>query len=120
MYNNNYWVNGTRDDYDPENLPDSVGTVLTSDSLTSQVYTYLVDENAHTFSLVSSYDVPYSSIVSNVTPCGDNYAVNSGTAQVFGEYDADGNLIRQFSYDCDLQTYRVMKDSFETFWFSFS
>ena len=120
MYNNNYWVNGTRDDYDPENLPDSVGTVLTSDSLTSQVYTYLVDENAHTFSLVSSYDVPYSSIVSNVTPCGDNYVVNSGTAQVFGEYDADGNLIRQFSYDCDLQTYRVMKDSFETFWFSFS
>lgn len=117
MYNNNYWENGTRDGYTPK-LSESVGTALTSSTLTSQVYLYLVDENARSFSLVNSFDVPYSSIVSNVTPSKDNYVVNSGTSKVFGEYDADGNLIREFSYDCDLQTYRVMKNDFYGFWFS--
>ena len=118
MFDNNYWVNGTRDDYEIEDLPDSVGTVLASDSLKSHVYVYLVDEGEKTFGLVHSFDVPYSSIVSNVTPCGDNLVVNSGTANVFGEYDMDGGLIRQFSYECELQTYRVMKDDFEGFWFA--
>ncbi len=118
MYNNNYWVNGTRDDYEIEDLPDSVGTVLASDSLKSQVYVYLVDEGEHTFRLVHSFDVPYSSIVSNVTPSGENLVINSGTANVFGEYDIQGGLIRQFSYECELQTYRVMKDDFDSFWFA--
>ena len=52
-----------------------------------------------------------------MTPCGDNLVVNSGTANVFGEYDVNGGLIRQFSYTCELQTYRVMKDDFASFWF---
>ena len=81
------------------------------------MYVYLVDEGEKTFSLVHAFDVPYSSIVSNVTPCGDNLVVNSGTANVFGEYDVNGGLIRQFSYTCELQTYRVMKDDFAGFWF---
>ena len=117
MFDNNYWVNGTRDDYEIEDLPEEVGTVLASDSLKSHVYVYLVDEGEKTFSLVHAFDVPYSSIVSNVTPCGDNLVVNSGTANVFGEYDVNGGLIRQFSYTCELQTYRVMKDDFAGFWF---
>lgn len=117
MYDNNYWVNGTRDSYTIEDLPESVGTVLASNSLNSHVYTYLVDENAGTFSLVDSFDVPYSSIVSNVTTSGENRVVNSGTANVFGEYDSEGALIRQFSYDCELQTYRVMKEDFVGFWY---
>lgn len=117
MYNNNYWVNGTRDSYTIEDLPETVGTVLTSNSLNSYVYTYLVDENAGTFTLVDWYAVPYSSIVSNVTPSGENEVVNSGTSNVYGEYDAQGNLIRQFSYDCELQTYRVMKEDFVGFWY---
>ena len=117
MFDNNYWVNGTRDDYEIEDLPEEVGTVLASDSLKSHVYVYLVDEGEKIFSLVHAFDVPYSSIVSNVTPCGDNLVVNSGTANVFGEYDVNGGLIRQFSYTCELQTYRVMKDDFAGFWF---
>ena len=44
MFDNNYWVNGTRDDYEIEDLPEEVGTVLASDSLKSHVYVYLVDE----------------------------------------------------------------------------
>ena len=118
MFDNNYWVNGTRDDYEIKDLPESVGTGLLSDSLHSNVYIYLVDENAKTFSLEESFEVPYSSIVSNVSPTGDNYVINSGTAKVFGEYDKDGKLIQQFSYECELQTYRVNKETFENFWFA--
>lgn len=117
MFDNNYWVNGTRDDYTIEDLPEDVGTVLLSDSLHSHVYFYLVDSKEKTFTLEKSFDVPYSSIVSNVTPVGDNYVVNSGTAKVFGEYDQEGNLIQQFSYECELHTYRVTKESFADFWF---
>ncbi len=118
LYDNNYWVNGTRDDYSIEDLPDSVGTGLISNSLHSNFYLYLVDENEKTFSLADSFEVPYSSIVSNVTPSGENYVINSGTAKVFGEYDKEGKLIQQFSYECELHTYRVMKETFENFWFA--
>ena len=67
---------------------------------------------------MDSFDVPYSSIVSNVTPVGDNYVVNSGCSMVFGEYTQDGTLIREYSYECTLQTYRVMKGDFIGFWFA--
>ena len=63
--------------------------------------------------------MPYSSIVSNVThaPASDNYVVNSGVANVYGEYDADGTLIREYAYECTLQGYRTFKDDFIGFWY---
>ena len=117
LFDNNYWSLSTRDSYEPD-LPDSVGTALLDDSKYSHVYFYLVDENARTYELVDSFDVPYSSIVSNVTPVGDNYVVNSGCSMVFGEYTQDGTLIREYSYECTLQTDRVMKGDFIGFWFA--
>lgn len=35
--------------------------------------------------------------------------VNSGVAMVFGEYDADGELIREYAYECTMQNYRTFK-----------
>ena len=117
MYDNNYYANSTRtDDYEPV-LPESVSTDLMGDEKPSHVYWYLVDENAGTYELVNSFDVPYSSIVSSVQTVGDNYVVNSGVSHVFGEYDSEGNMIRQFEYECTMQGYRVMKDTFEGYWF---
>ena len=117
MYDNNYYANSTRtDDYEPV-LPESVSTDLMGDEKPSHVYWYLVDENAGTYELVNSFDVPYSSIVSSVQIVGDNYVVNSGVSHVFGEYDSEGNMIRQFEYECTMQGYRVMKDTFEGYWF---
>ena len=57
-----------------------MGQALTEDeSIVSHVYYYLVDENAGTFQLAWSFDVPYSSVVSNVQLLeGGNYVVNSG------------------------------------------
>lgn len=118
MFDNNYWANSTRTEYTPS-LPDSVGQALTEDeSIVSHVYYYLVDENAGTFQLAWSFDVPYSSVVSNVQLLeGGNYVVNSGVPQVYGEYDAEGNLIRQFQYHSMMNGYRVMKDDFVGYWF---
>lgn len=118
MFDNNYWANSPRTGYTPT-LPDSVGQALTEDeSIVSHVYYYLVDENAGTFQLAWSFDVPYSSVVSNVQLLeGGNYVVNSGVPQVYGEYDAEGNLIRQFQYHSMMNGYRVMKDDFVGCWF---
>lgn len=118
MFDNNYWALSTRDGY----TPDIDGTDVSTDMYNgeaSHAYRYLVDEAAGTYELVASFDVPYSSIVSNVShaPESDNYVVNSGISMVFGEYDAEGNLIKEFSYECDLQGYRAFKHDFVGYWF---
>lgn len=115
LYNNNYWSLNSRDL--TLEVADSVGTELYGDGDdASQVYIYRIDENARTYALVSSFDVPYSSIVSNASLCGDNWVVNSGVAMVFGEYDSEGNLIRQYTYNCTMQNYRTFKYDM-TIWF---
>ena len=111
FFNNNYWSLNSRDDFSME-VADSVGTDLYgSEEDHSQVYVYRIDENNRTFSLAESFDVPYSSIVSNGSLCpgGSNWVVNSGISMVFGEYDATGTLIRQYAYECTMQNYRTFK-----------
>ncbi len=117
LYNNNYWSLNTRD-FTME-VADSVGTDLYgSEDETSQCYVYCIDENTRTFSLADSFDVPYSSIVSNASRCGGdgNWVVNSGISMVFGEYDAEGVLIREYRYECTMQNYRTFKYDM-TIWF---
>ena len=119
VYNNNYWSLNSRDNFELD-VDDSVGTDLYgTGSEKSQVYVYRIDENARTFSLDDSFDVPYSSIVSNGSACGDagNWTVNSGVAMVFGEYDAEGTLIREYAYECTMQNYRTFKYDYTGFWF---
>ena len=118
MFNNNYYANSTRtDDYEPE-LDERVSESLQDEEQFSYVDVYLVDENQGTYELVWEMEVPYSSIVSSVQVCGNHLVVNSGVANVFGEYDAQGELIRQYAYECSFQGYRVMKDDFNGFWFA--
>ena len=119
MFNNNYWALSSRDGYDPD-LPDGVGTDLYGgEGDHSYTYVYRIDENAGTVELVESFPVPYSSIVSNSTLNEDtgHWAVNSGIAMVFGEYDAGGALIRQYAYECTMQGYRTFKYDYKGFWF---
>lgn len=119
IYNNNYWSLNTRDDFELD-VADSVGTDLYGDgSETSQVYVYRIDENARTFELADSFVVPYSSIVSDGVHCDNsqNWVVNSGVSMVFGEYDPDGVLIREYKYECTMQNYRTFKYDMTGFWF---
>ena len=115
MYDNHYWSLSTRDGYEPE-LAESVSTSLTGGDA-SFITFYLVDDEARTFSLVEQHAVPYSAIVSNAQEFGGNFVANSGVAMQFGEYDADGALIRAFDYDCLMNGYRVMKGDFIGYWF---
>ena len=119
MFNNNYWAISSRDGYEPD-LPEGVCTDLYGGSEDkSYTYVYRIDTNAGTVELVESFPVPYSSIVSNATLNTEtgHWTVNSGIAMVFGEYDADGSLIRQYSYDCTMQGYRTFKYDYKGFWF---
>ncbi|WP_394964465.1 aryl-sulfate sulfotransferase [Candidatus Allofournierella excrementigallinarum] len=109
LFNNNYLSINSRDL--ELTVDGSVGRGLYGgEGDASQVYIYRIDENQRTFSLEESFDVPYSSIVSNGSLCGDgNWTVNSGVAMVFGEYDFTGALIRQYAYECTMQNYRTFK-----------
>ena len=117
LYNNNYYAMSSRDDFQVE-VPDEVSTSSTVDGEANcHVYFYLVDENEGTFTLVDSFDLPYSSLVSNVQDTGDTFVVNNGVSQCFEEYDQQGQLIRQYQYSCTANGYRVMKDDFAGYWF---
>lgn len=116
VYDNNYCAMSSRDDFQVE-VPEDVGTANMEDGVDSHVYYYLVDEGAGTFTLVDSFDLPYSSLVSNAQWRGDSYTVNNGVHQCFEEYDQQGSLIRQYKYTCTANGYRVMKDDFEGYWF---
>ena len=75
----------------------------------SYYYKYLIDENEGTFELAESFEVPYSGYCSSVQDVNGNVVVNSGMAGVFGEYTADGELIRSFEMECESLIYRICK-----------
>lgn len=123
MFDNAYWQFKSRPGYTGR-IPEGTSTVATGDpSLRSQYRTYLVDEGAGTYELVESFSVPYSAIVSNVQDLGGPLVINSGQAHTFAEYDAEHNLIARYDYagrgygSGDF-AYRVLKYTFDDFWFN--
>ena len=95
MFNNNYQGARTRPNFDWSNYP---GTGTYNEGETSYFYQYKVNENDKTYELVKSFEIPYSSIVSDVEILdGGNIVVGSGKDNSYGEYDNDGNLIIQFN-----------------------
>ena len=111
MFNNNIGISAqTTSDFDYTSIG-LTNTTETSDEegAYSYYYKYLVDEDAGTFDLVKSIAVPYSGYNSSAQEVGDNVVTDSGMLGVFGEYDADGALIRQFTMDIEWLLYRVFK-----------
>lgn len=118
LYNNNSWIFDSNLDYTGA-IPAGTGEFNSGEK--SMYYEYLVDENAGTYELVQSFDLPYSSIVSNVQKLGDNLIINSGyEAKVIEEYDSTGSVIATFTYE-PLEnvsfTYRGFKYTYQDFWF---
>ena len=110
MFNNNYQGARTRPNFDWSNYP---GTGTYNECETSYFYQYKVNENDKTYELVKSFEIPYSSIVSDVEILdGGNIVAGSGKDNSYDEYDNDGNLIRQFNYNSKKYAYRVFKYEF--------
>lgn len=114
MFNNNYASIVTRPDFEWTNYP---GTGEYEKGDTSYFYMYKINEDDQTYELEDSLEIPYSSIVSSVQFYDDNLVVGSGMDNSFGEYDEDGNLIKQFKYNAKKYAYRVFKYSFDN-WFN--
>lgn len=114
MFNNNAGWAHSRDDLDWSHLTKvGKGLMPSKDNpVTSYYYKYLVNEREKSFSLVESFPVPYSGIVSNAGYYKDNIMVSSGTDCSFGEYDTEGNLIREYKTGRKNFTYRVYKYDF--------
>ena len=122
MFNNNYGSSNTRPDYDWASHVDGIETSMSSDG-SSKYYKYLVNENARTYELVNSFDVPFSPLVSSVQELsggtGNTILVDSGMKGVFGVYDTDGNLISQWRMTLlDSIIYRVYAYDFSGFYFA--
>lgn len=114
MFNNNMGNAATIPSFDWSLYP-GVGTFEKGNH--SYYYEYLVDEKAGTYKLTKKFSLPYSSIVSSVQHFGKTISFSSGMSKCFGEYDADGNMIKTFTYDAEKYSYRVLKYDFKDFYY---
>ena len=111
MFNNNVGVsNETTSDFDYASigLTNTMGST-TADGAYSYYYKYLVDENAGTFELVESIEVPFSGYISSVQDVDGHKITCSGTKDLFNEYDENDELIASYTMDIEGIVYRVNK-----------
>lgn len=119
MFNNNYGISTTNPSYDWNRIDGIETSPSNMEDKTSYFYKYQVDEKNKTYSLVQSFEVPFSPYVSSVQEFDGNIIVDSGMQGIFGEYDSEGNLIQQFKMKLsDKYIYRVYKYTFTDFYFS--
>ena len=125
LFNNNFANSSTNPNYDWTQLDGTnhkTNYSMSADELASAqsyYYKYLVDETNGTYTLVKSFAVPYSSHVSSVQDIENNVIVDSGFQGIFGEYDNDGTLLRQFTIKKNkYMIYRVYKYTFDGFYFN--
>lgn len=117
MFNNNFGVSESNPDYNWSQIEGIETSIKGGD--TSYFYQYKVNEKTGEYTLAKSFEVPFSSYVSSAQKYDGNIVIDSGFQGLFGEYDSEGNLLRQ--YKMDLATkyiYRVYKYDFEGFYFA--
>lgn len=119
MFDNNFGTSLTRPDFD-WSVIDGISTELSSDTANSRYRKYLVNENAGTYTEVSSFDVPYSPYVSSAQELdNDQILIDSGMKGLFGQYNKDGDLLAQFKMTLNsAYIYRVYKYDFSGFYFA--
>ncbi len=119
MFDNNFGTALTRPDFD-WSVIDGISTQFSSDTAHSQYRKYLVDENAGTYTEVSSFDVPYSPYVSSAQELGNgNVLIDSGMKGLFGQYSSDGTLLSEFRMALNTSyIYRVYSYDFSGYTFA--
>lgn len=117
LFNNNFGISNSNPSYDWEQI-DGIETSMKKGK-TSYYYKYKVNENKGTYSLVQSFEVPFSAYVSSAQEYDGNIIIDSGMQGIFGEYDGNGNLIQEFQMKlADEFIYRVYKYNFANFYFA--
>ncbi|MCY3036357.1 aryl-sulfate sulfotransferase [Aerococcus sp. Group 2] len=118
LFDNNYWRLGTRDDLVID-LPQEMSEEFDPEVLDTYSYFYnlQVDEASGTYDLVQAFPVPYSSIVSSAQVYKGNYITTSGMTNILGEYNPQGELIRQFQFYVPRWTYRLVKLDLQDFFY---
>ena len=117
LFNNNFGTSNSKPSYDWEQI-DGIETSMKKGTA-SYYYKYKINENDGTYSLVQSFEVPFSAYVSSTQEYDGNLIIDSGMQGIFGEYDSNGNLIQQFQMElADEYIYRVYKYDFQNFYFA--
>ena len=117
MFDNNFCYSKTRTDYD-WTVNEGIQTSIL-EGTTSYYYQYLVDENESTYTLVNSFEVPFSAYVSSAQNLGNHIVVDSGIAGLLSIYDTDGNLEEQFSIKKNNRfIYRIYYYDYKGYYFS--
>lgn len=117
LFNNNFGTSNSNPSYDWKQI-DGMETSM-KEGTTSYYYKYKINENDRTYSLVQSFEVPFSAYVSSAQEYDENLIIDSGMQGIFGEYDSNGNLIQEFQMKlADEYIYRVYKYSFSGFYFA--
>lgn len=117
LFNNNFGTSNSNPSYDWKQI-DGMETSM-KEGTTSYYYKYKINENDRTYSLVQSFEVPFSAYVSSAQEYNENLIIDSGMQGIFGEYDSNGNLIQEFQMKlADEYIYRVYKYSFSGFYFA--
>ncbi len=117
LFNNNFGTSNSNPSYDWKQI-DGMETSM-KEGTTSYYYKYKINENDGTYSLVQSFEVPFSAYVSSAQEYDENLIIDSGMQGIFGEYDSNGNLIQEFQMKlADEYIYRVYKYSFSGFYFA--
>ena len=119
MFDNNSSLMDSRSDFDWSAYKTDDTTDIDVDDDASMYYKYLVDENAGTYRLVDSFEIPYSSYVSSTQDYNGNIVIAPGSKNQVIEYDSSGDVIRSLTYTGEsLLTYRTLKYSFNNFYFT--
>ena len=95
---------------------EKLSTVLNNSRI--KIFEYLVDEDAGTFELTDSFEVPYSGYVSSAQNLETNTVIDSGFKGLFAEYDKDHELIASYTMNVEKFIYRVYKYNFDGFYFN--
>lgn len=118
LFDNNYWRLDTRDDL-IINLPQTMSQEFDPEEpdAYSYFYNFRVNEVDGSYDLVQSFPVPYSSIVSSAQVYKGNYITTSGMSNILGEYNPQGQLIRQFQFYIPRWSYRLIKLDLQDFFY---
>ena len=124
LYNNNWGYSPTWPEFDWSTLPgvNLDQFKITKGNMESAWYQYLVNDKTKSYRLIDKVELPYSSFVSNAQKMSNGNIIfcSGAISQVFGEYDSSGNVIASFHLapDSYVGAYRVMKYTYQGFWFN--